>query len=273
MRDSRDAELVQEMSDLCESHAAYSKAIVFGIGRGLGSRLLFSRSAVNRSSEGDDQSTRRFIVIRASSIVRIDITSKCAVSFQCASECSSQCSSKCSSETQSPVFRAVEVPKHSLESYHMLIARFVIVPAENSDGICDIGPSGGHRVHEASDHRLVYGRIAGFFVGLPLVKLHRHWRGNWSGPVHSELRQDRPNVAVLMDVDRVMLPIAFDVHAEIEGDTPEIMHPEPLLHLVLDLPNQALIRNDKEIIDVQNDRGNDYVLILIIEHEQSSVET
>ena len=76
-----------------------------------------------------------------------------------------------------------------------------------------------------------------------------------------------------MDVDRVMLPIAFDVHAELEGDTPEIMHPEPLLHLILDLPNQALISNDKEIIDVQNDRSNNYVLILIMKHEQSSVNT
>ena len=136
MRDSRDAELVQEMRDLCESHTAYSKGIVFGIGRGLGSRLLFSRLPVDRSSEGDDQSTCRFIVIWASSIVRIDITSKSAFSF----------------ETQMPVLRAVEVPKHALESYHMLIARVVIVPAENSYGICDIGLSGGHRVHEASDH-------------------------------------------------------------------------------------------------------------------------
>jgi len=77
-----------------------------------------------------------------------------------------------------------------------------------------------------------------------------------------------------MDVDPVMLPIAFDVHAKIEGDTPEIMHPEPLLHLVLDQPNQALVSNDKEIIDVQNDCGNDYsVILLVMEHEQSSVDT
>ena len=76
MRGDRDAELVQEMRDLGGSHAAYSEGAVFGIGRGLGSRLLFSRSPVDRSSEGDDQSTCRFIVIRASSIVRIDITSK-----------------------------------------------------------------------------------------------------------------------------------------------------------------------------------------------------
>jgi hypothetical protein len=33
--------------------------------------------------------------------------------------------------------------------------------------------------------------------------------------MHSELRQDRPNVPVLMAVDRVMLTIAFDVHADI----------------------------------------------------------
>jgi len=155
----------------------------------------------------------------------------------------------------------------------MLIARVVIVPAEDSDGRCDIRPSGGHRVHKASDHQLVYGRIAGFFVVLPLVKLYCHWRGNWHGLVHSELRQERPNIAVLMHVDRVMLPIAFDVHADTEGDTPEIMHPVPLLHLILDLPNQAFVSNDKEIIDVQNDRRNNHVLILILEHEQSSVNT
>jgi len=155
----------------------------------------------------------------------------------------------------------------------MLITRVVIVPAENSDGICDIWPSGSHRVYEASDHRLVYGRIAGFFVGLPLVKLRRNWRGDWSGLIHSELHQDRPNVAVLMDANRVMLPIAFDIHAEIEGDTPEIMHPETVLHLILDLPNQALVSNDEEIIDVQNDCSNDYALIHIVEHEQSSVDT
>jgi len=260
VRDHWDAKLVQEMRDLCESHAAYSKGIVFGIGRGLGSRLLFSRSPVDRSCEGEDQSTCRFIVIWASSIVRIEITSKCTFCF--------------SSKTQSPDLRAVEVPKDALASYHMLNARVVIVPAENSDGICDIGPRGGHRVHEASDHRLVHGQIAGFFVGLPLMKLHCHRRGNWSRLIHSELRQDHPNTVVLMDVDRVMLPIAFDVHAEIEGDTPEIMHPEPLLHLILDLPNQALVSNDKEIIDVQNDCGDDYAVILfVMEHEQSSVDT
>jgi len=267
MRDSWDAELVQEMRDRCESYAAYSKGIVFGIGRGLGSGLLSSRSQVDRSSEGEDQSTFRFIVIWTSSIVQIDITSQCTFCF------SSESSSECFSKRQSPVLRAVEVPKHALESYHLLIARVVIVPAENSDGICDIGSNGGHRVHQSSDHRLVCGRIVGFFVGLPLVKLHRHWCGDWYGLIHSELRQDRPNVAVLMDVDCVMLPIAFDIHAEIEADTPEIMHLEPLLHLILDLPNQALISNDEEIIDVQNDCGNDYVLILSMQHDQSSVDT
>jgi len=150
----------------------------------------------------------------------------------------------------------------------MLIARAIIVPAEGSDGIYDIGPSTGHHVHEASDHRLVYGRITGFFIWLPLVNLHGHWRGNWSGLVYSELRQDHPNVAGVMDAHCVMLPIVFIVHAEIQGDTPEIIHPEPLLHLVLDLPNQVLVSNDEEIIDVQQDCGTDYtMIILIMEHE------
>jgi hypothetical protein len=105
----------------------------------------------------------------------------------------------------------------------------------------------------ASDLQLAYGWIEGFFVGLPLLKHHHHWYGKRSGPIHSELCQDRPNVAVLMDVNCVKLPIAFNVHAKIEGDTPRIMHPEPLLHLIVDLANQALVSNDEEIIDVQND--------------------
>jgi len=182
VRDSRDAKLIQEMRDLCESHAAYSEGTVFGIGCALGSRLRFPASPVDCSSEGDAQSTCQLIVIQASSIVQIDITSKCTFSF------SSECSSKCSSGTQSPVLRAVEVPEHVRESYYMLIAQVVIVLAENSDGICTIRLSGSHRLHKASDHRLVYGRMAGFFFRLPLVTLHHHWHGNWSGLVHSELR-------------------------------------------------------------------------------------
>jgi len=173
MRDSQDAELDHEMQDLYEFYAAYSEGIVFGIGRGLGSRLLFSRSPVDRSSEGDDQSTHQFVLIRASSIVRIYITLKCA--FSCSSECSvSKCSSECSFEKQSPVLQAIEVPKQGLQSYHMVIPRVLIVPAENSNGLCNIGPSGCHRVNKESDHQLVYGGIAGFFVGLSLGKLHSH---------------------------------------------------------------------------------------------------
>jgi hypothetical protein len=75
-----------------------------------------------------------------------------------------------------------------------------------------------------------------------------------------------------MDVDREMIQIAFNVHAEIEGDTPEIMHPEPLLHLILDLPDPVLMSNDMGIVDVQNDHSN-YVLILIMENKQSSIDT
>jgi len=74
-----------------------------------------------------------------------------------------------------------------------------------------------------------------------------------------------------MDVDRVVLPIAFYIHAEIEEDTSEIMHPEPLRHLILDLPNQALVSNDEEIIEVPNDCSYDYAVILhVMEHKQSS---
>jgi len=74
-----------------------------------------------------------------------------------------------------------------------------------------------------------------------------------------------------MDVDCVMLLIAFDVHTEIEGDTPEIMHPEHILHLVLHLQKHPLVSKDEKIIDLQNTCGNDYVLILIMEHEQSTI--
>ena len=262
VRDSRDAELVLEMRYLCESHAADSKGIVFGIGRGLGSQLLFSRSPVNCSSEGDVQSTCRFIAVRASSIVRIHVTSRCAVS-----ECAF---SKDSSGMQTPVLCAVQVPKHELESYHMLIARVIIVPAANSECTCHIEPSGRHHVHQASDHWLVYGWIVGFYLGLPLLKLHRHRHGNWSVLVHSELRQVRPNIAVLMDVDRVMVPNTFDDHTETEGGTAGILHPEPLLNLILDLPNHAVVSNDEEIINVQNDCSDDCALIF--QHEQSSVD-
>jgi hypothetical protein len=174
---------------------------------------------------------------------------------------------------QSPVLPDVEVPKHALESYHMLIARVLIIPAEISDGICDIGPSGSHHIHEASNHRFVYGWITGFFFSVSLVKHYGHWRGNWSGRGHPQLGQEHPNVAVLMDVDQVMLLIAFDIDAEIEGNTREIMHLEPHLRLVHDLPNQAVISNNEKSIDLQNDCGNDFVLIVIMEHQQSYVDT
>jgi len=73
-----------------------------------------------------------------------------------------------------------------------------------------------------------------------------------------------------MDANHVIFPIAFDTHTAIEGDTPVIMHPEPLLHLVTDLPNQAHVSNHKQIINVQNNWANDCSLILIMEHVQSS---
>jgi hypothetical protein len=154
VKDNLDAELVQGMQDLCESHAAYYKGIVFGIGQ------------------------------------------------------------------------------------------VMILPAEISNVVCTIGSSGNYCVHKASNHRLVYGRITGFIVGLPLLKLHRHLHGNWSGQIHSEPPKDPPNVAVLIDIDCLMLPIVFDVHAKIEGDTPKVMLLESLLHVILDLPNQVLVSNN-----------------------------
>jgi len=74
------------------------KGVVYGIGLGLSSGLLFAGSQIDCSSEGDDKSSCWLIVIRPSSIVRIDIKSMCIVSFSC------ECSSQCSSETQTPSF-------------------------------------------------------------------------------------------------------------------------------------------------------------------------
>jgi hypothetical protein len=75
-----------------------------------------------------------------------------------------------------------------------------------------------------------------------------------------------------MDLDCVTLLIAFDVPPEAEGDTPKIIHLEALLLLALELPNQAFISNIKEIIDLPNDCSNDYSLILIVEHKQSTID-
>jgi len=77
---------------------------------------------------------------------------------------------------------------------------------------------------------------------------------------------------VLLAVDHVILPIAFAVHVEIYGDTLEIMHLESLPHQVGDLPKKALVNNDEKIIDLQNDCGNNYVLILAVEDELFSVD-
>jgi len=62
----------------------------------------------------------------------------------------------------------------------MLIAQVVSVLAENSEGICDIEPSGGNHVHQDCEHQLVSGRIAGSFHRLSLVKLHCRWPGTLS---------------------------------------------------------------------------------------------
>lgn len=172
---------------------------------------------------------------------------------------------------QSAVLPAIEVPKQVLESYHLLIAWVVIIPVENPDGKCDIGLSGGHRLHKASKHGSVFSKIAGFFFGLLLVKYDHNWHGNDSGRVHPELLQHRPNVAVMMDVDHMMHLIEFDGHAEINGDTAEIMHPEPLSHVIHNLHKQARISIDDEIINVQNDCGNGNALIGIVVQEQSFV--
>ena len=42
MRDSWDAENIQEMQDLCESHTAFFNGIVFGVSYGLGRQLMYT---------------------------------------------------------------------------------------------------------------------------------------------------------------------------------------------------------------------------------------
>jgi hypothetical protein len=179
--------------------------------------------------------------------------------------------SECAYEIQWLVLCDFEVLEHVHESYHMRNTQIVIVRAEKSVGIRNIEPSGIYRVHEASDCRLIYGQIVGSFAGLPLVEPHCHWRGNCAGLLHSEVRPHHENVAVLRDVDLVSHPIALNLYAKIEGDTPKMMYPEHLLHLILVLPYQALVRNDWEIIDIQNDHSDDYALNIIMKHKQSSV--
>ena len=65
----------------------------------------------------------------------------------------------------------------------------------------------------------------------------------------------------------MMLTIAFNLDARIAGATHKITHPEPLLCLILDLPRRALIHNDEEFIDVQNNEGNDCALIRIMQDQ------
>jgi hypothetical protein len=52
---------------------------------------------------------------------------------------------------QSPVFCAVDVSKHALGSYHMLIAPIMSLPAENWEGGGYTAPIGSHHVNMASD--------------------------------------------------------------------------------------------------------------------------
>jgi len=77
-----------------------------------------------------------------------------------------------------------------------------------------------------------------------------------------------------MDVDCVMLPSEFNINAKTEGITHEIMIPEHLLHLILHLPNEADLSNAKEIINIQNDYGDDYAMhLLVMPLKHSSVNT
>lgn len=74
-----------------------------------------------------------------------------------------------------------------------------------------------------------------------------------------------------IDVDHVMLPIPFDVNAEIDEHTPELMHTEHLFHSFLYPLNHALITRYEEIIHNPSDCGDNSASIL--KHGQSSVKT
>lgn len=129
----------------------------------------------------------------------------------------------------------------------------------------------GNCVNVASDQCLVYGRITVFFIWLSLLMLRNRLCGNSSGLIHFELHHNRLNVVVLIDVDLLMLPIALDIPAEIGEDTVEIIPPEHLLNLIFHLPIKALVSNDGEIIDIRNDCGHQWALML--KHAPISVDT
>jgi len=71
----------------------------------------------------------------------------------------------------------------------------------------------------------------------------------------------------------MMLLTAFNNYSGIDGDTPETMHPEPLLYMIVDWPIQFLVTNDKDIIKVQNYCSNHYsVIVVVMEHAQYSID-
>ena len=78
------------------------------------------------------------------------------------------------------------------------------------------------------------------------VSLHDTIDTPWHTPVHTRLFEHTPPYN----------------NVEIDADTSELMHLEPLPHLILDLPNQALISNDTEIIHVQSNCSDHYAMIL-----------
>jgi len=162
VRDRQDAQLIQIMRELTESHKAYSQCIVFSISCILCSWLLFLQSPVDCSFGGDDLSAWGFIVIQTFGMLWIDISSTSTLSL----------SFEWSSKLQSLGICTVELPNHLLEGYPILFAWIVIELAENSDGICCIGPSGSDHINTASYYGLVYDRIRSFFLQLYLGKHH-----------------------------------------------------------------------------------------------------
>jgi len=229
------------MTDLSQSKAANSKNVAFSTGYGLGCQLLLSQSPIDHFFRADDQPTHWFIVIWASSLVQMEISSDCT--FSCT----------CCWKMHTPILHAIEWQNHTHESYQILTALVLNLSAERSNGICNIWASGNLCQYQNSNHQLVNGRITGLFLGHPLMNLHHQSHGNWSRVIMATLYHHRPKVALLIDTDHIILLIAFDYHTEIEEDPPEIAHVESLFQLILYLVNQTMISSDDEVIEIPND--------------------
>jgi len=76
-----------------------------------------------------------------------------------------------------------------------------------------------------------------------------------------------------MDIDCAMLPNAFDISAVMAWDILNMMHLDPLRHLIYDLHTKVSISNDEEIIDVENVRIHNWAVNFpLLDKEHLSVD-